>query len=219
VLELGCGTGRIVRALAALGIPVTGIDIDPQALAYAAASIPPSSRPYVQLLEADMRVLALNRCFGLILATLNTLASLDDDDLARALHRAHQHLLPDGLFASEVPPPQDVHDDSGEEILTTYFEPSRDNPVQVSARQTAATPRGPLQVEWRYDELLPDGRVARTSFSTTYYLREAGVMIHFLKEAGFTEIEVLGDYDGTPWSPGAPRLIFLARRTPAQPGA
>ncbi|MET7397761.1 class I SAM-dependent methyltransferase [Dactylosporangium sp. NPDC005572] len=36
VLELGCGTGRILRPLAALGHPVTGVDESPEMLAHAA---------------------------------------------------------------------------------------------------------------------------------------------------------------------------------------
>jgi 2-polyprenyl-3-methyl-5-hydroxy-6-metoxy-1,4-benzoquinol methylase len=33
ILELGCGTGRILRPLAALGHPVTGVDDSPDMLA------------------------------------------------------------------------------------------------------------------------------------------------------------------------------------------
>ena len=212
VLELGCGTGRVVRALAASGARVTGIDHDPQALAFAAASLPAESRSQTRLLEADMRTLALDRRFDLIVAACNTLASLDDDGLRDALRRAYQHLLPGGLFAAELPAPQEVQDDSGEEILSTFLEPGSQNPVQVSARQTAVSPRGPLHVEWCYDELLPDGRVTRSTFTTTYHLREADGLLRTIAEAGLVEIELLGDYDEAAWSPGAARMLVLARR-------
>jgi SAM-dependent methyltransferase len=212
VLELGCGTGRVVRALARLGAKVTGIDHDPQVLSFAATSLSAELRPQVHFLEADMRTLALDRSFDLIVATCNTLASLDDDGMRRSLHQAYQHLRPGGLFAAELPAPQEVQDDTAGEILSTFVEPVSGNPVQVSARQTAVSPRGPLDVEWRYDELLPDGRVERSSFSTTYHLRQADGILQILAEAGFAEIELLGDYDEVAWSPGAARMLVLARR-------
>jgi SAM-dependent methyltransferase len=215
VLELGCGTGRIVRALATRGCSVTGIDIDPDALSFARSSLSESIRPRVRLLEADMRTLDLGRTFRLVLAACNTLASLPDDDLAQALRRACFHLSEEGCFAAEVPVPQDVHDDAGDDILAEFHDPELGAPVQVSAQQSAAARCGPLRVEWRYDTLLPDGRVERTSFSTTYYLRTPDLLRRVALEAGFTQVDLQGDDAGGPWSPGSPRLILLARRTPA----
>ena len=47
ILELGCGTGRLTKPLAALGFDVVGLDNDPDMLEWAA--------PRVTLVEADMR--------------------------------------------------------------------------------------------------------------------------------------------------------------------
>src|SRR4029450_11223347 len=54
VLELGCGTGRILRQIARPGYSVTGVDSSPEMLAFAQNSLesmtPPAS---VRLIEGD----------------------------------------------------------------------------------------------------------------------------------------------------------------------
>jgi hypothetical protein len=37
-------------------------------------------------------------------------------------------------------------------------------------------------------------------------------MLGSFAEAGFVETELLGDYDKAAWSPGAARMLVLARR-------
>lgn len=58
ILELGCGTGRILRPLAELGHPVLGVDESPAMLAQA-ADLPTACSP--------IETLALGRTFGVVL--------------------------------------------------------------------------------------------------------------------------------------------------------
>ena len=51
VLELGCGTGRVLLPIAALGIPCVGVDASPAMLAALRAKNPP---PNLELVEARM---------------------------------------------------------------------------------------------------------------------------------------------------------------------
>lgn len=53
ILELGCGTGRILRPLAALGHPVTGVDEAPEMLSHL-ADLPAVCSP-IQALRLDRR--------------------------------------------------------------------------------------------------------------------------------------------------------------------
>jgi SAM-dependent methyltransferase len=45
VLEPGCGSGRLLAALAERGLEVTGIDISEPAVAFGARGSPPAGRP------------------------------------------------------------------------------------------------------------------------------------------------------------------------------
>ena len=56
VLELGCGTGRVLLPIAALGIPCVGVDASPAMLAVLRAKNPP---PNLELVEARMETFDL----------------------------------------------------------------------------------------------------------------------------------------------------------------
>src|SRR5437667_7900348 len=62
VLELGCGTGRILLPIAAAGIEVVGVDRAPRLLAVArhkAAALDPDVQRRIELVDADMRGFSL----------------------------------------------------------------------------------------------------------------------------------------------------------------
>lgn len=95
VLELGCGTGRLTRPLAAMGFDVTGLDNDPEMLQWSA--------PAVTLVEGDMRDFDLATTFPLVVIPYNSLQLLADDAArGQCFVSVARHLEPDGLFALEV---------------------------------------------------------------------------------------------------------------------
>jgi SAM-dependent methyltransferase len=100
VLDLGCGTGRLARAVAKAGIPVTGVDGSTAMLDRArslSGSLP------VEWVEADCRALDLGRRFRLALMTGHAfqllLTEADQDAL---LERVAAHLERGGRFAFET---------------------------------------------------------------------------------------------------------------------
>ena len=85
ILELGCGFGRLLAPLARAGHAVTGVDLHPGLLAEAAKvtknlSSAKSKTPPVQLIEADMCNLQLDKKFDRVLLAYNALFCLEDDD-------------------------------------------------------------------------------------------------------------------------------------------
>lgn len=98
VLELGCGTGRATRPLAALGHAVTAVDNEPAMLAELVGV------SGVEPVEADLLTLDLGRRFpAIVLAShfVNT-PSPDGDAFLRAVAR---HLARDGVALIEAYPP------------------------------------------------------------------------------------------------------------------
>ncbi|WP_238010038.1 class I SAM-dependent methyltransferase [Dactylosporangium sp. AC04546] len=101
VVELGCGTGRILRPLAALGHPVTGVDESPEMLAHAGD---------LDTVCARIQDLDLQRRFDAVLLAshlVNTPAPADRAALLAAARRHGGRLLvqwhPPGWFDAVEP--------------------------------------------------------------------------------------------------------------------
>jgi trans-aconitate methyltransferase len=212
VLELGCGPGRVLLALAARGFDVTGIDDDPAMLARARLRIPTAVAARIHLHEADLRKFEMAERFRLILIPCNTFAGLTEPDAAACIATVRLHLHAAGALAIELPNP---HDSFGEaldetEPITEFIEPEAGTPIQVYARQTFDSAGQRVDVEWRYDELLPDGQVRRTVVPAVYHLRTEQAMTALLHHAGFTRVRFYGDYAAGPLLLTSERMLVVA---------
>lgn len=111
ILELGCGTGRILRPLAAMGHPVTGVDDSPDMLAHN-ADLPTVCSPIDSL--------RLDRTFDVVLLA-STMINADPATRRGFLATARHHLADDGVAVFQQNPP-DWFDRIGQ------AEPVRDDP-------------------------------------------------------------------------------------------
>ncbi len=211
VLELGCGTGRILAALASAGHEVTGIERSPAMIAAARIRLA-TFGDRVDLHQADLRAFMLDRHFACALVACNTFAELTLEEAAAVLRRLHNHLAPLGRLGIELPNPDEAlqPDADDDDILAAFLEPQSGHPVQLTAEQTVTPEQLRVDVHWRYDELLPDGGVQRFEFPTTYYLRSEETMREMLHACGFTGVETFGDFDRRPLSPLSERMLLLA---------
>jgi len=100
VLELGVGTGRIARRLAARGIPVDGIDVSDVMLAELrrrAGDLP------IRAIKSDLADLELTRRYSLVFCVWNTFYSVrTSEQQARCVQAVADALLPGGAFVIEV---------------------------------------------------------------------------------------------------------------------
>ncbi len=93
VLELGCGSGRLCRPLAAAGAEVTGIDRNLEMLRRARLK----AGPKVTYLCMDMTEPALGRSFDVILIPYHTLNLLETGErIGQCLEQIRDLLAPDG---------------------------------------------------------------------------------------------------------------------------
>ncbi len=102
VLELGCGTGRILIPLANAGFPVTGVDLSDDMLALCKMRLS-FERDAVQsrtrIVKADVTQLALGEKFDLVIAPCNFLNHfLSPADAGAVLRRAKEHLKNTGTL-------------------------------------------------------------------------------------------------------------------------
>jgi SAM-dependent methyltransferase len=210
VLELGCGYGRVLRALASAGIPVVGIDNDPGMLVRAAAHISADFSHLVSLHQGDIRDYMLGRFFPLVISPCNTFAFLPDDEFQQAAACAARHLHRDGRLVLDLPAQSEekakLTDDP--QLCSAFNDLEDGNPVQVSSLERAD---GPLvHVTWLYDELFPDGRVERTEIPVTYHLRGRDALSGLLSSAGFVSTDFFADFQWSPYERGSPRIIASA---------
>src|SRR6187551_906066 len=106
ILDLGCGTGRLMLPLLRAGHVVVGLDRAPAMLARAAARLrrlAPRVRRRALLLRGDLRGLPVRRRFQLAIAAFHTIQHLATDrELARFFAGVARALRPGGWFAFDT---------------------------------------------------------------------------------------------------------------------
>jgi SAM-dependent methyltransferase len=95
ILELGCGTGRLLRPLAGLGHPVLGVDESPDMLARV-PDLPTACSP--------IETLRLDRTFGAILLA-STMINADPAKRRAFLAACRRHADPGGVVVIQQQPP------------------------------------------------------------------------------------------------------------------
>lgn len=132
VLELGCGSGRLLLPLLRDGHAVTGVDLSTPMLRRCQERLdrlPPSLRARATLVRGDFRELRLGRRFSLVLCPFNAMMHLyTRQDLEAFLAVVRAHLAPGGRFAFDVMNPdlEWLMRDPGHRWARTRFKDPRD---------------------------------------------------------------------------------------------
>jgi SAM-dependent methyltransferase len=204
ILDLGCGTGLLTKALALRGHQVTGVDPAAGMLAVARRS----PLPNATWLCADARNLDLGRGFDRIIASGHVFqVFLDPADRLAFLQAASRHLKPDGrlIFDSRNP--------AAAGWLS--WTPAR------SLRRIDHETEGPIDI-W-HEVVSVDGE--RVKFTSTYRFVKRGQIYsnagelafpshqairEQLAQAGLKILETAGDWTGTPFTTASPEIIVTA---------
>ena len=100
VLELGCGTGRVLIPIARAGVTIEGLDGSPNMLARCREKLavePPTVQARVTLHEGDMRAFDLRKQFALITIPFRPFQHLITvEEQLDCLRCIHEHLTADG---------------------------------------------------------------------------------------------------------------------------
>ena len=210
LLELGCGTGRILLELVLSGYQAVGLDLDAHMLAFLKAQWP-ARNGQPPIFQADMAHFHLARRFQSILLPCNTLSTLAPATRAGLFERVAAHLSPAGRFVASLPNPalfSDLPAQSESEIEDYFLSPLDGEPFQVSSAWERT--RNYFTVTWHYDHLLPDGRVERSTATIRHTLAPAQVYLDELRQAGFQVIVLYGDFDLSAYAQDSPNLIICA---------
>ncbi len=221
VLELGCGTGRVLIPTARAGIEIVGLDASEGMLETCRRRLRAES-PDVQrrasLQRGDMRDFELDRTFRLVTIPFRPFQHLVTVPQQLAcLATVRRHLGPDGRFVFDVfnpsiprlakpadgaetdeEPPFTLPD--GRTVIRRHRFLERDLIKQVNT------------CELVYHVTHPDGRQERLVHRLQMRCIFRFEAEHLLARAGFTVDHVYADFDRSPYGSQYPgELIFIAR--------
>jgi ubiquinone/menaquinone biosynthesis C-methylase UbiE len=214
VLELGCGTGRVLIPIAKAGVPIVGLDRSAPMLARAWQKLRRVRTPVeASLVRGDIRDLPFPSrwAFSLVIAPYGILQSLvRDRDLSRTLAAVHRVLVPGGRFGIDLVPDVPNWREYSRRLTLKGTGP-RGLPIQLveSVRQDRA------KRLTCFDQEFIEGRgTARRVQRFSLAFRTIGIpaMRRRLERAGFEIEAVLGSYDGEPWDPRADTWVAIARK-------
>ena len=224
ILDLGCGTGRLLLPLLRAGHVVVGLDRAPAMLARAAARLARlalSARRRALLLRGDMRRLPVARAhFQFAVAAFHTIQHLfTDDELTRFFSEVARSLAPGGWLAFDTfaPNPRFLGRATaaadGRRWARTRFR----HPATGRATEYAESYRLEgrlLTTVFHYRAVDPHQRRAERRVELVHRLFDPDEIERRLSGAGLTLIASWGGFDGSPLSAAAPteQHVFLARR-------
>ena len=213
VLEVGCGTGRILLPIARAGCAITGIDGSKQMLERCRVNLaaePAAVQSRITLAQHDMRDFNLAEQFTLIIAPFRVVQHLTTiDDQLQFLATVARHLAPQGRLVFDV------------------FNPRFDILVGADGVEREDTPEQRLpdgrtfhrayriaRVRW-IDQVSEaelvyyvDGKRYVQAFEMRWYL--AAELRHLLARAGFRVREMYGDFARGPVVDGCPEIVVTA---------
>jgi SAM-dependent methyltransferase len=222
VLEIGCGTGRVLIPTARAGIEILGLDASPSMLAVCREKLshePADVRARVRLTAGDMRRFDLGRQFCLVTIPFRPFQHLMTvEDQLECLGTVHRHLLEGGKLVLDLFNPAFPH--MADEKF--FEELNREPPFTMPdgrkvLRRHHILGRDLFQqtqdVEMIYRVTFPDGREERlvNRFTMRYLFRFEAE--HLLVRSGFEVENVYADFEKSPYGSKYPGdLVFVARK-------
>jgi SAM-dependent methyltransferase len=214
VLELACGSGRLLAPLAAAGFTVTGVDSSAAMLERARSRLAGLGLT-ATLVQQRLERLQLDGKFRTILVGLDSFGLLlKRDGQLSTLRAAREHATHDARLVLDLangnmrgasePPEELLHD-------MTMPDPETGRPI---TKFVLRRPRPAEQVDefmFFYDEQDARGYLRRSMVELKLRWFTRFELELLLQNAGWQVDEEYGDYDLSPFGEGSERLIVVAR--------
>jgi SAM-dependent methyltransferase len=218
VLDVGCGTGRILIPLSEEGIVVEGIDNAPEMLALCRKKMS-AAKVKAKLHRQSMEGLDLEgRIFDTLMVPGASFQLLPDDAIAgEALRRFRQHLAPDGqLLITMFIPWFELGNDALSGHWRLHKESIRESDGARVICQTASEldrHEQSMRVWNRYEVYAVDGSLRESQLKEMqlrwYYRNE---FCRFLRAAGFGTVVTYGDFQDDEANDGHSVITYRATR-------
>lgn len=217
ILDIGCGTGRVLLHLAQEGYAAHGIDDNRAMLARLEAKLSalPHLRDHIRIYEGDVLHVDPKERYALILLTYNALMHFHDQDQQLALlRRLRGWMANGGLLALDLPNAGETFASQDTDAITyerSFLDSETGHMVMLQSISQLDRTTQLLDVQWIYDEIGGDGIVRRmvVPHRLRYYFYPEVRLLLLL--SGFEVQDVFGDTDEGPYEAGCERMIVYAR--------
>lgn len=204
-VDLACGTGSVAIRLAKLGMQVTAVDLSEEMLCIASQKAQGMENAPTFVCQ-PLQKLCLPRAVDLAVCALDSMDYITDpEDCRQAIHRVYKALNPGGCFIFDVNTPEKLRAMDGQVFLDEN-------------EDTFCVWRGEFDektniLSYGMDIFQRQGRLWHRSFEEHLeYAYTANQLTGWLKEAGFTKIEVFADRRLEPPKTGEQRIYMKARK-------
>ena len=202
VLDLGCGRGRHAIPLSLRGYRVTGVDLSEKMLGLARERAHREGAS-VEWVREDMRTFVRRRTFDACLSLFTSFGYFNDEENEKVIGNVSESLKEGGALLLDLRNAQKGL--AGEE----------DTETEVTV------PSGRLRLSVRFDresrraraehELVRrDGIRISSAFDVRIYSEEE--LTGMVRRSGMRVTAVHGSLDGAPFTPGAERMVVIAKR-------
>jgi len=220
VLEIGCGTGRVLLPIARRGISIVGIDRSPAMLerCYEMLALEDENvRRCVRLEQMDMRNFDLRDRFSLAIIPFRPFQHLlTVTDQLNTLRSIHRHMLRGGHLVF------DVFNTDFKRIVAGPTGEQEDHPPTAmpdgrTARRTGKVSRVNATMQINDIELIyhvtdKDGNTEQMTMAFPMRWFGRFEIEHLLERCGFGLKTVYGNFDQSDLVDGSPEMIFVAER-------
>jgi SAM-dependent methyltransferase len=214
VLDICCGTGRILLPCLKAGVDIEGLDLfEPMLTTLRAKAAAMGLSP--RLHHADMSDFSLPRRFTLVMIPFNAfIHNMTQEAQIRCLRLCREHLLPGGELAFDTFFP--FHEIVGAPENTRVLEgeiahPDTGLPMRMYDTRTFDRVAQTQHSVNEFELLAADGSVAavhRSQASTRYIYKNEMELL--LRVAGFARWEIYGDFEGRPLTRENDAMIVTA---------
>ncbi len=214
ILELACGSGRVLLPLAHEGYELTGVDSSEKMLELAQQRLQEKDLTgHCQLVKQDMRTLQLGQKYRLAIIALGSFGHITTrKDQQSTLAALRAHLSPGATLILDISnaDARYMEDLSGQVLHQGTWSMQDGYYYTHFVSPAASSEKHLLELTHFYERHQQGGPVERTVITTRLYLFERVEMELLLEQAGFVVKDVYGDYDLGAFSLASPRMICVA---------
>ncbi len=216
ILELGCGTGRVLVPLAEAGHSVTGVDSSTSMLAVARNKVEEAGlQKAVSLVTGNLTDFELPDRFDMAFIPINTfMHCYDQSQQLRCLEAIRRHLKPGGRLVIDVyhPDPQSLVECDGRLVCENIVEiPDTGRTLQHSYTRRLDRAEQTQHITFIFDETDERGQTERTYFFFRMRFVYRFEMELLLRTSGFGVEALYGSYELEPFDSSSEKMIFVAR--------
>lgn len=214
ILELACGSGRVLLPLAQEGHEVTGVDTSVAMLDIAHQQVEEAGvATHCTLVQQNMISLHLEQKFRLAFIALGSFAHvLTRKEQLMALKAIQAHMSLGGTFIVDISnaDARYMEELGGHMLHQASWQRDDGSVLSHFISPAAASDRHLLELTHFYDRHRQGEAVQRTTVTTHLYLFERSELELLLELAGFVVKGMYGDYDLSPFRLESPRMICVA---------